>query len=76
MNEKSDEEVVITIEFEKAVQAIAWLSDLLDFMEHNNLDSAARSQLVFVKTAKEICEVFCCEHFQKELEEDEEGEQE
>ena len=68
MTIETDNEVSITIEFDEAVQAIAYLSDLLEFFEKQNLDKAAKKQTGYVRTAKEICEAFVYEHFQKELE--------
>ena len=65
MTIETDDEVSITIEFDEAVQAIAYLSDLLDFMKRNVY--AARTQAKYIETAKEVCEAFVCEHFQKEL---------
>ena len=67
MTIETDDEVSITIEFDEAVQAIAYLSDLLEFLETQNLDKASKNQIGYVRTAKEICEAFVCEHFQKEL---------
>ena len=67
MTIETDNEVSITIKFDEAVQAIAYLSDLLEFFEKQNLDKAAKKQTEYVRTAKEICEAFVCEHFQKEL---------
>lgn len=67
MTIETDNEVSITIEFDEAVQTIAYLSDLLEFFEKQNLDKAAKKQTGYVRTAKEICEAFVCEHFQKEL---------
>ena len=64
---KDDDNITITIDFDEAVQAIAYLSDLLEFLESKGLDSAVQTQTKHVKTAKEICEAFVCEHFQKEL---------
>lgn len=64
---KDDDNITITIEFDEAVQAIAYLSDLLNFLENKGLDKAVQTQTKYVKTAKEICEAFCYEHFQDEL---------
>ena len=62
-----DDNITITIDFDEAVQAVAFLSDLLEFLESKCLDNAVQTQAKHVKTAKEICEAFCCEHFQEEL---------
>lgn len=67
MTKETTDEVSITIDFDDAVQAIAYLSDLMDYMKNKDLDDAARTQTKHIETAKEICEAFCCEHFQKEL---------
>lgn len=67
MTIETDNEVKITIDFDEAVKAIAYMSDLLEFLETQNLDEASKNQIEFVKNAKEICEAFVCEHFQKEL---------
>lgn len=72
MTETTENEVTITIDFEEAMQAIAYLSDMLEFLESKNLAEAAQTQTRHVKTAKEICEAFCCEHFRDELEEEDE----
>lgn len=63
MTIKTDNEVSITIEFDEAVQAIAYLSGLIDFLDGkcNGKDTK------YIRTAKEICEAFVCEHFQDEL---------
>lgn len=66
MTIETDNEVSITIEFDKAVQAIAYLSDLIDHIEsfdNRDFDRTASH----IRTAKEICEAFVCEHFQDEL---------
>ena len=62
MTIETDNEASITIEFDEAVQAIAYLSDLLDF-----LTGKSTTQARHIRTAKEICEAFVCEHFQDEL---------
>ena len=59
--------ITITVSFDEAVQAIAYLSDLLEFLERNDFNKAARTQTEHVRTAKKMCEAFCCEHFQNEL---------
>lgn len=58
----NDDEVNITIDFDEAVKAIAYLSDLIDFLRDKEAEQVRR-----LETAKEICEAFCCEHFQEEL---------
>lgn len=58
----NDDEVNITIEFDDAVKAIAYLSDLIDFLKDKEAEQVRR-----LETAKEICEAFVCEHFQEEL---------
>ena len=55
MTIETDNEVSITIEFDEAVQAVAYLSDLLEFLEKQNLDKAEKKQTGYVRTAKEIC---------------------
>lgn len=44
MTIETDNEVSITIKFDEAVQAIAYLSDLLEFLEKQNLDKAEKSR--------------------------------
>ena len=61
----NDDEVNITIEFDDAVKAIAYLSDLIDFLRDKEAEQAKR-----IETAKEICEAFVCEHFQEELQDE------
>ena len=66
MTIETDNEVSITIEFDEAVQAIAYLSDLAEYIEsfdNNEFDKTENH----IRTAKEICEAFVYEHFQKEL---------
>lgn len=66
MTIETDNEVSITIEFDEAVQAIAYLSDLIGYIEsfdNKDFDRAANH----IRTAEEICEAFCYEHFQNEL---------
>lgn len=58
----NDDDVKITIEFDDAVKAIAYLSDLIDFLRDKEAEQVRR-----LETAKEICEAFVCEHFQEEL---------
>lgn len=67
MTIETDNEVSITIEFDEAVQAIAFLSDFMDWLVLTNVD-AKLQHMKCLNTAKEICEAFVCEHFQKELE--------
>lgn len=62
----NDDEVNITIDFDDAVKAIAYLSDLIDFLK----GSGADMQIKHIETAKEICEAFVCEHFQEELQDE------
>ena len=62
----NNDEVSITVDFDEAVQAIAYLSDMLDFLK----DKGADTQVKRIETAKEICEAFCCEHFQEELQDE------
>lgn len=61
----NDDEVNITIDFREAVQAIAYLSSLWNFLKDKDAEQAKR-----IETAKEICEAFCCEHFQEELQDE------
>lgn len=61
----NDDEVNITIDFDDAVKAIAYLSDLIDFLRDKEAEQAKR-----IETAKEICEAFVCEHFQEELQDE------
>ncbi len=61
MTTKTDEAIEITIEFDDAVKALAYLSTLLEFVSGKDVHEKP------LRTAKEICEAFCCEHFQKEL---------
>ena len=65
MTNITDDEVNITVGFDDAVQAIAYLSDMLDFLR----DKGVQTQIKHIETAKEICEAFCYEHFQEELKE-------
>ena len=63
---KDDDNITITIDFDEAVQAIAYLSDLIDHIEsfgNKDFDRTANH----IRTAKKICEAFCCEHFHEEL---------
>ena len=62
----TDNEVSITIEFDEAVQTIAYLSDLMDYLVLTNANT--QRHMTRLNTAKEICEAFVCEHFRKELE--------
>lgn len=62
----NNDEVSITVDFDDALQAIAYLSDVLDFLK----DKGADTQIKHIETAKEICEAFCCEHFQEELQDE------
>ena len=64
MTIETDNEVSITIEFDEAVQAIAYLSDLYDYLVEKGYEKDGGHH---IRTAKEICEAFCCEHFQNEL---------
>lgn len=61
----NDDEVNITIDFDDAMKAIAYLSDLIDFLRDKEAEQAKR-----IETAKEICEAFVCEHFQEELQDE------
>ena len=61
----NEDDVKITIEFNEAVQAIAYLSALLNFLKDNGAEKEA--DIKHIETAKEICEAFVCEHFQEEL---------
>ena len=58
-----DDRITMTICFDEAVQAIAYLTDLLEFLESKGVGEDTKR----IKTAKEMCEVFCCEYFQDEL---------
>ena len=61
----NDDDVKITIEFDEAVKAIAYLSALLNFLKDHGAEK--ETDIKHIETAKEICEAFCCEHFQEEL---------
>lgn len=65
MTIETDDEVTITIDFDEAMQAIAYLSDLYDYLVEKGYEKDGGHH---IRTAKEICEAFCCEHFQNELE--------
>lgn len=62
----NNDEVSITVDFDEAVQAIAYLSGMLDFLK----DKGADTQIKHIETAKEICEAFVCGHFQEELQDE------
>lgn len=64
MTTETDTEVSITIEFDEAVRAIAYLSDLHDYLVKKGYEKDGGHH---IGIAKEICEAFVCEHFQKEL---------
>ena len=65
MTVTNNDEVSITVDFDEAVQAIAYLSALLNFLKDKG--AGKETDIKYIETAKEICEAFCCEHFQEEL---------
>ena len=68
MTVTNDDEVNIKIYYDEAVQAIAYLSALLNFLKDNG--AGKETDIKHIETAKEICEAFCCEHFQEELQDE------
>ena len=68
MTVTNNDEVSITVDFDEAVQAIAYLSALLNFLKDKG--AGKETDIKHIETAKEICEAFVCEHFQEELQDE------